>query len=189
MVRVGRGLRRPARQARDRLVDQCQQLVKPRPDLGLGNRAGELTDDPATDDRLDRGDPLDAGGLGKLRVRVHIDLREHPAPAVGLGQPLEYGAELLARAAPRRPEIDHHRGLQRPLQDLGLERRLGDVQDDGLPRGPGAGRAGPGARGARRGSRRRGFGVERDRAGKAETGELAGKPWIPGRCVSRPRRY
>ena len=60
-------------------------------------------------------------------VGVDVDLREVDVavPLRGLG--LERGAELAARAAPLRPEVDHHGDLARALDHVALELGLGNV--------------------------------------------------------------
>ncbi len=90
---------------------------------------------------------LDAELLGDLRVGVHVDLGEHDPAGVLLGQPLQDGAQLLARAAPLGPEVDDHRYLGGALDDLLLEGVLGDVDDERVGR---AGRGDPGLLGGRR---------------------------------------
>ena len=77
-------------------------------------------------------------------------------PLVGVGQPLEHRAQLLARAAPVGPEVDDDGHGHRLLDHDRLEVGLGDV-DDHAARGRGgpAGRRPPGGRPAPTGRRRR----------------------------------
>ena len=75
-------------------------------DLAFGQRAHEAVDRLAVDEGEDRRDRLDAHLRGELLVLVDIDLDELHL-AIGLAHDLfEQRRQLLAGAAPRRPEID-----------------------------------------------------------------------------------
>ena len=72
------------------------------------------------DERDDHRDRLRTEALGELRVGVDVDLREDDL-AGELGHDLlEDGAELFARTAPLRPQVDHDRDAARQLQHLSL---------------------------------------------------------------------
>ena len=78
----------------------------------------------AADEGIDRRHRLDAQLLGQLRVLVDVDL-DQPDLALGRAhQLLEHRRQLLARAAPGRPEIDQHRHCHRGL-DARRGRRSG----------------------------------------------------------------
>ena len=90
-------------------------------DLALGQRAGEAVDGFALGERVNRRDRLDAEGLGELRVFVDVDLDQPHLAARTLHRLFQRWAELLARAAPRRPEVDDDRRLLRGVEHVGLE--------------------------------------------------------------------
>jgi hypothetical protein len=98
-------------------------------------RTGERLDRLPAGDGHHHGDRLHPEKLGDARVRVDVDLREHPGPAGRLGQPLQHRGQLLARATPLGPEVDHHRDLHRALDHLGLKGGLGDIDDVAIGRG------------------------------------------------------
>src|SRR5207342_3915943 len=106
-----------------------QDLVYVLPDLRLGQRTGEDGHWLTLDHGEHRRDALDCEGCGHPLVGVHIDLRKHPTTTALLCQPLEDRRQLLAGAAPIRPEIDEHGHLYGAVYDLGLERLLGDLHD------------------------------------------------------------
>ena len=112
-------------------------------EAGIGDRAGEVRDDPplpVEDVRLRHlGDPVAAGHVARAvlehrerqRVRAHeatrvggevvvVDAEEDDA-AAAVARPvtLEHGGLALARFAPRRPEVQHDR-----LSPVGGERDL-----------------------------------------------------------------
>ena len=61
------------------------------------------------------------------RVLVHVDLGQGDRALGGVDHPLDDRAEGLARPAPGRPQVDHHRNLGRAAEDLLLEGGIGDV--------------------------------------------------------------
>ena len=85
---LGRGLVVGARD--DAAGRGLHQLVDELAGLLLGDRAGELGDQLALPDGLDGGDPPDPEPLGQGRVRVDVDLGQHPRPAALGGQPLDH---------------------------------------------------------------------------------------------------
>src|SRR6266851_4453417 len=90
-------------------------------DLALRQGADEAVDRPPVLEGIDGGDRLDAHLLRDLRALVDIDL-DHAHGALGLAHRLlEQRPQLLARAAPRRPEIDDHRAVMRGVDDIGHE--------------------------------------------------------------------
>ena len=94
---------------------------------GLGLGADEPVDDLALVDRVDGGDALHPERLRHLRVVVDVDLGQHDLPAGLVDDLLEDGTERAARAAPRRPQVDDDGGGGRPVEHVGLERGVGDV--------------------------------------------------------------
>ena len=96
-------------------------------DLAFGQRADEAVDRPSVLEGIDGGDRLDAHLLRDLGVLVDVEL-DHADGAVGVAHGLfQDRAELLAGAAPRRPEIDDDRRVERAVDDLGHEGGGGDV--------------------------------------------------------------
>ncbi len=87
-------------------------------DLALRQRSHEAVGRLAVDESDDRGDRLDAHlpGNGGMLVDVHLD--ELDLALGRLDHLFEDGGELLARATPRRPEIDQHRLALRFLDDV-----------------------------------------------------------------------
>ena len=145
----GAGMRRVEleRLAHRLLVAQLDQPVglggQQQADEGVHHRprqrAGELVHHPAVAERLHRRDRLDAEAHRHLRVRVHVHRHQLHGAGGLLDRGLQHGAELLARAAPLGPEVHHHRHRPRPLDHLGVERRVGHRA--------GAAHAGPGSSG------------------------------------------
>ena len=86
----------------------------------------------------DRVDPLLGGldflarGRGDLdgAVIVDVDLGEDELARILAGEPLEDGPQVLARAAPGRPEIDHDGNLMGTIDDGGDEIRVDDIDDE-----------------------------------------------------------
>src|SRR5699024_9704700 len=66
---------------------------------------GTVVDEHAVAERHERRDRGDLELGGELLVRVGVHLRERDV-LVRVGDALEHGAELLARTAPLRPEVD-----------------------------------------------------------------------------------
>src|SRR5207247_4827218 len=95
--------------------------------------------------------PLYPEHLRQPLVRVDVDPREYPRPVALDRELLQYRRKLLARPAPLGPEVDDDGGLQRALQNLGLEGRLGHIDD----RHAAATRGRRGTRRAPRAARRR----------------------------------
>jgi len=81
------------------------------------------------DQGQDGRDALDAEDLSQLGVLVHVHLREDEAPGPFPRLPFEERSELLARAAPGRPEIHQDGHGLRALDDLLLEVLRVDGQD------------------------------------------------------------
>ena len=100
------------------LLGDHDQLVQHLADVGLVLGALEQRDELARHHRHDGRNALDAELLGDQLVGVDVDLGEDDPAGVLLGQALQDRAELLARAAPLGPEVDHHRHLGRALHDL-----------------------------------------------------------------------
>ena len=98
-------------------------------ELALGQRAGEGVHRLAVAEGVDHGDRLDAELGRQFLVLVHVDLDQPDRAAVLGDQLFQEGAELLAGAAPRRPEIDDDRHLPGGLDDIGAETLRIAVQD------------------------------------------------------------
>src|SRR5205823_12417400 len=93
-----RGAATPAAQPLDELLD-----------LAFRQGADKAVDRTAVLEGIDRRDRLDAHLLCNLGVLVDVQL-DHADRAIGRAHGLfEYRSQLLARAAPRRPEIDDDR--------------------------------------------------------------------------------
>ena len=101
-------------------VDEALHFV-----LGIG--ADEPVDDAAVLQCVHGGDRLCLECLRDARVLVDIDLGQHDLAIGGVDHLLDDRAERLAGAAPRRPEVDDDGHLLGLLDDLGLERGVGDV--------------------------------------------------------------
>ena len=111
------------------LRGELQQLREHLAHLLLGNRAGEQRHRLPAEERDHHRDGLGAESLRKLRVGVDVDLRQDE-PAVELRDDLlEDGAELLARPAPLRPEVDDDRDGARQFEHL-PEGLIGDVHHE-----------------------------------------------------------
>ena len=140
-----RGLGLPAYPGRHaELIRDLQDLGDPLPHLRLRQRAEEAVHELAADHGHHHRDRLHLQRGGQLGVRVHVNLGQQPVSGCLVGQLLQHRAELLARLAPLRPQVhDHRRGLG-PADDLGVEGRVGDLEDVG-----GASAAGRAARSVR----------------------------------------
>src|SRR5262249_10964479 len=104
-------------------------------DLALRHRADKPVDRPPVLEGVNRRDRLDAHLLRDLGVLVNVEL-DHADRAVGAAHdPFQDRAQLLAGAAPGRPEIDDDRLVERGVDDLGHETSGGYILD-------GRGRAG-----------------------------------------------
>ena len=122
----------------------ADELLDELADLAFRHGAHEAVDRLAVLEGDDRRNRLDAelAGDRRMLVDVHLDQLD---PAAGRGDDLfQRRLQLLAGAAPRRPEIDQHRLLARFLDDVGGEARGRGVLDDG---GGAAAAAGAGAAG------------------------------------------
>ena len=150
------------------VAQRVEQLGDPLAQLRLGLGAVEGRHRLAAGHDDDVRDRLHLEGLRDARVRVDVDLRENPRAAALGGELLEHRRELLAGPAPLGPEVDDDRHLHRALDDLGLERLLGDVQDDG-----------------RRGAA---TGGGRATAARGVGGTCCGAPPAGGRCSARALR-
>jgi hypothetical protein len=84
-------------------------LREPFAQPGLGQRAGKLRHDGTVMEEAHVRDAADAELLRELGVAFGVDLHEPPAAGGLGGEFLEHGAEHLAGAAPRGPEVDQHR--------------------------------------------------------------------------------
>ncbi|MDT4875859.1 hypothetical protein FQZ97_1112580 [compost metagenome] len=84
-------------------------LVEEGPHLALGQRTHEAVDRAAVLEQDHRGDAADAEGAGELLLVVRVDLHQLEGAAVVGFELLQDGAERLAGAAPRGPEIHQHR--------------------------------------------------------------------------------
>lgn len=129
------------------LLADLDQLVEGLADLGLGHGALEERQRLTGDHRENGRNSLDAELLHQHLVGVDVDLREQEAAVVLDGEPLQEGAELLARLTPLGPEVEDDRDLGGTLEHIALEARLVDVDHQGgrghrggatLPRGFGA---------------------------------------------------
>ena len=99
-------------------------------DLALADRADEGVDRPPVLEGIDRGDRLDAHLRREFLVLVDIDLDEADLAARVAHRLFEDRAQLLARPAPRRPEIDDDGGIARGVDDVGHEGRGRAVLDE-----------------------------------------------------------
>jgi hypothetical protein len=109
-----------------RLLDQPVGLrgherVEERLDLLGRDRAGELVDDLAVLERLDRGDALDAERGGELLIGIDVDLGQLNLPVARLRRLLERRRELPAGTAPGGPEVHDDGHFLRALDDVPRE--------------------------------------------------------------------
>ena len=84
--------------------------------LRFRQRAGEAVDQLPVLDQHHRRDRADLERGGELLLLVDVDLGQQERAVVVGRELFQDRAELLARPAPVRPEIDEHRHLQRLLQ-------------------------------------------------------------------------
>ncbi len=77
------------------------------------------------------GEALDPVPRRELLVGVHIDLGEQDPSLLGGHGPLEQRGQLAARSAPGSPEVHDHRSVVGRGEDLLLEIRGVDVDDQG----------------------------------------------------------
>jgi hypothetical protein len=103
-IRLVRGVGEPIRFRRHEPVEEGG-------DLGRRDRAGELLDDLAVLECLDRRNPLHAETLRELLVGVEVGHDEGDVIAARAGRRVERGAGLAGRPPPDGPKYDHHRHL------------------------------------------------------------------------------
>jgi len=115
------------------LGPDLQQLVEVGLDLSLGQRPLEHRDELAGHHAVHGRDALHLQGGRDLRVGVDVDLGEQPGATPGGCQPLQDGAELLARTTPGGPQVEHDGDLLGALEHVGLEAGVGDLEDEGAP--------------------------------------------------------
>ena len=128
----------------------ARQLLHEGSQLRFRNCAREAVDRLAVLERVNGRDRLDAQLAGNFLVLVDVHLDETHG-ALGFRNDLfERGSELLARPAPRRPEIDNHGNVPRRFQHIGREGFQRNVFDKRARRA--------GGRCVRHGGRRAGHG-------------------------------
>ena len=93
--------------------------------------AGEAIDGSALVDRHDHRDRLCAKCLGDRGVLIHVDLGKDDLAARFADDLFEDRPERLARSTPWSPQVHDDRSGLRRIDDLGLERGVGDVDDHG----------------------------------------------------------
>jgi hypothetical protein len=91
------------------LLGRTQNLADPLANLSLGQGTQEAVHQLAADNRDDHRNALHLECLAEARIGVHVDLGQDPLAARFSRQLLQHRAELLARAAPLRPQVDDHR--------------------------------------------------------------------------------
>ncbi len=124
---------------RDLLLGR-QQRVDELLDGVLRVGAHEAVDDCAVLDGVHGRDRLHLERLAQAGVLVDVHLDQHDL-AVGLVDDLlDDRPEGLARAAPRRPEVDDDRDLRGLVDDVGLEGGVGDIDGCHGPNATGAAR-------------------------------------------------
>ncbi len=96
-------------------------------DVALRDGAEEPVDDLAVAQGVHRRDRLDPELRRDLRVLVDVDLGEHDLALGGVDHLLDDRSERAARAAPRRPQVDDDGDGGGLVDDVRLERRVGDV--------------------------------------------------------------
>ena len=141
------------------LRGQLQQLGEDLAHLLFRHGTGEQRHRLTGHERDDHRDRLRAEAGGQLRVGVDVDLGEQHAAGELQHDLLQHGAQLLAGAAPFRPEVDDHRDGPRQFEHV-AERLIGDVDDEARDRQRLAGRS----RCSRRGRRAAAQGGEVDGA-------------------------
>ncbi len=134
----------------------ADQLLDEFPDLALRNGAHEAVHRLAVLEGDDRRDGLDAELPGHRRMLVDVHLHQPDLAARLRDDLLQSRLQLLAGAAPGRPEIDEHGLVSRVLDHVGRE-ALGRHVLDRRRRGGGRGRrlTGHSSRSRRRGCRHR----------------------------------
>ncbi len=117
------------------LSSDGEQLLKDLADLRL--RVGTLEQGYrlALDHCEHRRDRLHLEGRRDLRIRIDINLGKNPSTTVFNREGLEDRRELLAWAAPLRPQVKHDGHGHRLVDDVGLEGGLRHIDDDAGRRG------------------------------------------------------
>ena len=110
-----------------------QVLVQEFLDLAFGQCASEAIHRLAVHQQDAGRDAADAEGLAELLLLVGIDLHQLETPGIGRLDLFKQGAKRLARAAPRRPEINQHGRGHGSRNDFLLKIGDGDV-DHGVRR-------------------------------------------------------
>ncbi len=105
-----------------------QEIVEEDIDEGARPCPRELRDHAAVAERLDCGNAADRVFLGETLIRIDVHLREQDGAVPRLDGGLEHRSESVTRAAPLRPEVDYHRCVHRPLDDIVVERALGYLE-------------------------------------------------------------
>ena len=136
---IGQQLQRAGRIARQsgvgRLAAQFvrragNEPVEKGPHLAFRQRTGKFVDRFAIDEGLDTGDTAHAVACRELLVLVRIDLGEQELAVVFGREFFQDGLQLLARAAPGCPEIDHHRAMLRFFEDA--LRKVGEADVESM---------------------------------------------------------
>jgi len=110
--------------------DALRQFLDEGLDLAFRHRAHETIDRLAVDEGDHGWDRLNAHLAGNLRVLVDVHLDEFDLAFRAAHRVFEDRAELLARPAPRRPEIDHDRLALGFLQHILHEGLCGGILDE-----------------------------------------------------------
>jgi len=112
----------------ERLIDRrwaggraSEQPIHERLDLTLGQGAHESVHRPAVLEGVHGRNRLDSHLLGELGIGVDVDLDQAHGTPGRRHRLLEQRTELLARAAPWRPEVHYHGDLARRLDHVGDE--------------------------------------------------------------------
>jgi aminoglycoside phosphotransferase (APT) family kinase protein len=95
--------------------------------LGLRDGTDEGVHHLTVTQREHRRDRLDPERRGDLRVLVDVHLGELDGTIGSRDGLFEHRTQGAARSAPRRPEVHHDRNRLGSVEDLGLERGVGDV--------------------------------------------------------------
>ena len=118
------------------LIRARHMFVEEGADLCFGQRADETVDGLAAEEHHAEGDRAHAEGLAQLAgdfgLLVAVQLGQLEAPGIGHLELFQHGAELFAGAAPGCPDVEQHRLLHRPVDEVGLEIGERDVLHGGL---------------------------------------------------------
>ena len=115
--------------ARGPLRRRGDELLEERPNLRIGDGAGEFGHDLTVAERLHGGDALDAVLGRRSRVLIRVELGEEDVIAERGGDALDGGAEHTAGAAPRRPEIDNDDAGVGRGEDVAGKGGVGHIED------------------------------------------------------------